>query len=168
MSDIEEKGLASKILKVHSEVLRCTSGDLAQLRRMTGSRRCAMFWKIVAAHLETSTSEASLARWSEIVNLFALLTPSGEPRLRPDHHDPKVRVGAAIFDADVNESRIIRFGVGPYDKRRENLVRTLRGRGIAKIDVVELATLFLVEGQWPWDKIAEGYYRENDKKKKPA
>lgn len=168
MTDFEEKSLPSTILKIHSEVLHSSSGDLAQLRRMTGSRRCAMFWKIAASHLEAAQSEASISRWAAIVNLFALMTPSGETGNRQNLHDPKVRVGAAIFQAGVSESRIIRFGVGPYDKRRENLVRTLRGRGIAKIDVVELAKLFLVEGQWPWDKIAEGYYRENDKKKKAA
>lgn len=158
MTNPDQQNFASSVLHVHGAILRSLSGDLARLRRMTGDRRCAAFWRIAAAHLNDNAGFGALSRWADLMRLLAMLTPSGDPNRRQEFHSKDARVGTVLLRLDISPARIERLCNGSYEKRRDSLIRTLRGRQIKSIDVVDLGRLMLIDDPAPWQDLARQFF----------
>ena len=160
-------------------VRRLEPGPLAELRRMNSNLGASAFWRLAARHPNSIGRLGSRQKWIDIIRIFAILTPKGDPEQRPVLHDRRRRLGMVLCDGGdpkwpgpdtqprpaFSERRMLQFLASRGDQRGVMLTRAAgmlartrtRSSGVNAMDIA-LAILKPEENRF----IADRYYRRLD------
>ena len=171
--------LESVVLDTLDALRRLEPGSLAELRRMHSNLGASAFWRLAARHPNSIGRLRSRQKWIDIIRIFGILTPKGNPEQRPVLHDRRRKLGTVLCDGGdpkwpgpstqpspaFSERRLLQLLASRGDQRGVMLTRAarmlarsrIRSSGINAIDIT-LAVLKPEESRW----IAESYYRRLD------
>jgi CRISPR system Cascade subunit CasB len=156
-------------------------GPLAELRRMNPETGAPAFWRLAAKHPGTIGRHDRMTQWMEIIRILAILTPKGDPALRPKMHRAERRLGAVLCDggdpqwsgpdAVFSERRLAQLLASRGSHRAlalQRAARMLASRRVAEtgVDIRDIALVILR----PDDvrRIAEPYYSRLDRAEQAA
>ncbi|WP_150002124.1 type I-E CRISPR-associated protein Cse2/CasB [Iodidimonas gelatinilytica] len=171
------KDVKDIIAKIGDTMCRLPPGDMAQLRRMSGSPlRAPHFWRW-KAQFNWADSQDDI--WATIITAMAILTDKGRAFDKASPHDPQRPLGRVLCDG--GNRNWPAAGETPRPKFSElHLTRLLNERGpsrqtavlramrilaptSASLNCVELAQFLLNDKKdWPAQKIAQTYYARLD------
>ena len=171
--------LPEVVLSAVETIRHLDPGSLAELRRMNATTGAAAFWRLATRYPSYIGSLRRQREWIDIIRIFAVLTPSGDPGERPRLHDPKRELGMALCDGGdpewpgtdpqprpmYSERRLCQLMATRGQQRGVMLTRAVRmlarsrapDCGIRVVDVA-LAILKPQDGRL----LAEPYYRRLD------
>jgi CRISPR system Cascade subunit CasB len=162
--------LARAVVRLAGEIARAEPGALAALRRMDPQDGPwpAPFWRLLHAcglREAWGAAEDTAQDWAWVVHALALLTPTGRDEAKAMAHEPGLRLGAVLAEADVSEARLARLLAAGQAQRRIALVRVCRrlAQTDARVDAVALARLLLQRmPEKPLRRLADQYYAALD------
>lgn len=160
----EENGrtLGETVFRLAGSMVKLDPGQLARLRRMNPEGPGeGDFWRLAVQH-DLRTDNKGLL----FVRLLALLTPKGEAGSHKKLHDRDKPLGAALFEAGYPETRLLNFLALPEERRGEALgrmARWLAAKGHGGVNCVDIARLLFFDDARDARRLAETYYRPQDK-----
>ena len=155
-------------------------GPLAELRRMDRETGAPAFWRLAAKHPDTIGRQDKQEQWMEIIRIFAILTPKGDPVQRPPLYDRGRRLGEMLCDGGdpswpkdggtprpmFSEQRLAQLMAARETQRGVLLARAARALARSRVpdsgvNVVDIAMVLLnpEEGR----QLAKPYYRRLDR-----
>lgn len=160
--DDHTQTLGEMVFQLARSVVQLDPGQLARLRRMDPEGPGeGEFWQLAVEHgLRTDSKGLLFAR------LLALLTPKGEPGPHKKLHDRERPLGTVLFEAGYPERRLLAFLALPAGKRGEALERMARwlaANGHDGVNCADIARLLFSDDVRDARRLAETYYRAQDK-----
>ncbi|MCY4148117.1 MAG: type I-E CRISPR-associated protein Cse2/CasB [Gammaproteobacteria bacterium] len=168
MSQVEDS-VGNVVIKIAKFLSEAEPGELAELRRMNDKFEARMFWRLSAQYERIAKQPE---KWSVIVKMLALLTPTGSREAKESVHDGKRPLGAVLCDGGetgtverplLSENRLARLLVARDKIRLEALERAVRllARNQVKLNTVELAWAVIAPDK-ATARIAKAYYKRLD------
>lgn len=148
------------VISVAADIARLDAGPIAALRRgpFSGAGAAAL-WYLLAKYNISAQIENS---WATLIQAIAILTPKGTSQSRKSAYDPRMSMGAALFNAEVSELRVARLLATTGNMRLDLLLRLCRRLATTDYNRFDVRTLawFILFGNEETDrKIARDYYR---------
>lgn len=162
-------------------------GDLAELRRMAPGNPAPWFWRL--ANRRPATIGYREGDWMHVVRILAVLTPRGDPEMRPRLHRSNRGLGAVLCDGGdqtwpgpaqakprpaFSELRFAKLLAARGTQRPVLLTRAARGlarsmRPGSGVDVTEIAFAILYPDSAEINnRLARSYYARLDGASKRA
>jgi CRISPR system Cascade subunit CasB len=180
--------VADRAAFLAAQLQKLDPGPLARLRRMETDEPATepAFWRLVAPF---NPSEDRVQAWQQVVRILAILTPRGDAASRPELHDPRRPLGAALCDGGsrhwpepgvaeprpvLSEQRLARFAALPLAARAGGLERLARGLARSRdpdagIDCADIAALLLFsDPSKPMSDLVRQYYLRLDRAHRAA
>lgn len=163
----DEPSLNQIVSRLAWAIARLDPGSAAALRRgpLAGAGAAA-FWKLVAEHVAGRAGKDEEG-WAALFQAIAILTPKGAEADRRPAHEPTIRMGAVLCDANVSELRLARLLGAPKETRRDlavRLCRRLSGTEQSRFHLGTLASLILFGREETNRRIARDYYSRKQAK----
>lgn len=153
--DPREDGLFRAALSLCGQIAALPSGQRADIRADGFN---ATFWRVLNASGMADVNRSEDAK-RDLARIIAILVGTTD---RPDLHEPKRGLGAAMFDAKITPMTLERMLSAEPSVRREMMTRQARrmSRNSPRFNVVDLAHLVLSDDpERTALKISRDYYR---------
>jgi CRISPR type I-E-associated protein CasB/Cse2 len=144
-------------------IARLDPGDLAQLRRADPAAPPPVFWRLDAKlSLSTQLAGGEDDR-CRLLQLIAILTPTGRDFNKPVPHDGKLPLGRLLHRIGYSEPRLARLMSATPERRRDLLLRLARQLAGVKFDLRPLSDLMIARSdktreQRALRRLASDYY----------
>lgn len=137
----------SKAAKEAAEtMLRLSTGELADLRRMKDGSGTPTFWRLATRFPKTVGCADRTAHWTTIIRVLAVLTPKGDPKRRSPLHDGARKLGEVLCDGGDRSWPPAGTGkpMPAFGERR--LAQLIAARGMQRAKLLERAVRFIEPG----------------------
>ena len=153
--DARDDKLFSAALSFYGQIAALPPGQRADIRADGFN---AAFWRVLNASGMADVNRSEVAK-RDLARIIAILIGTTD---RPDLHEPKRGLGAAMFDARITPMTVERMLSSEPSVRREMMTRQARrmARTGPRFNVVDLARLVLSDDpERTALKISRDYYR---------